>query len=185
METVRMQIPKTDGTRFRKFSFAEVFGFAGLIAVLAVMSARWLFPLGYRAEVNAAAARYGLEPSEVYAVIKAESNFDPRAKSRAGALGLMQLLPSTAEFCAKLCGMDDYEKEYVFDPEKNIMLGCCYLGYLKERFDGRYVYAAYNAGEGRVRLWLDGGGNIPVKETADYVVRVTRYKKIYELLYGL
>lgn len=151
-----------------------------LFFALSFLSFRAVFPDKYSEFVERQAERFGLERAEVYAVIMAESRFDKNAVSRVGACGLMQLMPATAEFCARMTGMKDPD---LFDPETNITLGCYYLSYLKESFDGENVYAAYNAGEGTVRLWLEKGSGIAFPETAEYVKRVTDYKKIYTLLY--
>lgn len=151
-----------------------------LFFALSFLSLRTVFPDNYSEFVERQAERFGLEREEVYAVIMAESRFDHKAVSRVGACGLMQLMPATAEFCAQMTGIKDPD---LFDPETNITLGCYYLSYLKESFDGENVYAAYNAGEGNVRLWQDMGSGIVFPETAEYVKRVTLYKKIYILLY--
>ena len=118
----------------------------------------------------------GVELKLVLAIIKCESNFDEKALSRAGACGLMQLMPKTFKW---LGGTDE---EDIFDPETNIKYGCKYLRYLFGRFeDIETVIAAYNAGEGNVSLWLSDNAHsddgktlksIPFAETASYVRRV-------------
>ncbi len=133
-----------------------------------------------------------LPPALVYAVMKAESGFDQNAVSAAGAVGLMQLLPSTAMFVAERSGVA-FAPEKLFEAEYNVKLGCLYLEYLLERFpkEGTAI-AAYNAGEGTVDDWLrapsfseDGEtlGRIPYPETEDYVKKVVKFRKIYEILY--
>ncbi len=149
-------------------------------AAFCFFAARAVFPKKYAGLVEREAARYGLDENEIYAVITAESGFDPSAVSRSGAKGLMQLMPSTAEFCASVLGVGEYD---LCEPETNIRFGCFYLDYLKARFDGDNVYAAYNAGEGNVRLWLESGGGIAFEETRTYVSRVNLYRKIYSFLY--
>lgn len=146
------------------------------------------FPRRYRETVE----NGGIAPSLVYAVMKAESNFREDAVSRAGALGLMQLMPSTAEFICAREGIG-YERERLLEGEYNVRLGCLYLKYLLERFpDRRAALAAYNAGEGTVRDWLrdpscseDGLTlrRIPYPETASYVKKVEKFRKIYEIFY--
>ena len=119
---------------------------------------------GYEAVIQRMAARYGVESSLIKAVIKAESNFDPSAVSRKGAIGLMQLMPATA---ADLNVSDPY------NPRENIEGGTKYLRYLSGLFgnDLKLVIAAYNAGENAV---IKYGRNIPpYKETKNYVKRVT------------
>ncbi len=115
----------------------------------------------YGKHINEAAARTSLDPALILSVIKAESNGDPRAVSRAGARGLMQLVDSTAA---------DYQVEQVFDPRENIMAGSRYLRDLVDRFgDLRLALAAYNAGPENVTRYQ---GVPPFKETRDYVDKV-------------
>lgn len=113
--------------------------------------------------VRAAAARNNLDPALVQAVIQAESNWNPRATSRKGAFGLMQLIPSTAE---------RYGVEDVFDPVQNIQGGTRYLRDLLDKFDGdlKKSLAAYNAGEQAVERF---GGVPAFRETRNYVKKVT------------
>ncbi len=136
--------------------------------------------------VSDSAARFGVSPALVYAVIRTESGFDENALSEKGALGLMQVLPSTAEFIAAKLKVENFDLN---DPQTNIFLGTAYLGYLSQRFtDEMAVLAAYNAGEGRVAEWLknpdfspDGKtlNKVPFPETAAYIRKVRRNKKIY------
>ena len=127
---------------------------------------------------------YNLDSSLVYAIIKAESNFDANAVSRAGALGLMQLLPSTAKWIAGELNLDYYEND-LFEPSKNIRYGCFYLRYLMNKFDNiDVVVCAYNAGETIVKSWLDEDGRvvenkISYSETKSYLKKVKAYYQIY------
>lgn len=134
----------------------------------------------------------GLETALVYSIIKTESGFDERAESGAGAVGLMQLLPSTAEFVCRLNGIC-FSRERLSEGGYNVRLGCLYLKYLLERFEiVETAVAAYNAGEGVVSGWLkdrkrsaDGKAldSIPYKETAQYVKKVEKFRKIYRFFY--
>jgi soluble lytic murein transglycosylase-like protein len=112
-----------------------------------------------------AARRHAVNPHVVAAVIEAESDFQPKAKSRAGACGLMQLLPETARRFGLM------KKRDLFNPAKNIEAGVRYLGWLTERFgdDLARVVAAYNAGEGAVDRF---GGVPPYEETQSYLRRI-------------
>jgi len=132
-----------------------------------VDSPRASHPGALRDLITAAAAREGLDPALVEAVVAIESAFNPRAISRKGAMGLMQLMPQTAA----RYGVSD-----PFDPEENLTGGIRYLRDLLHRFDGdlRYALAAYNAGETAV---LTYGGIPPYRETREYVRLVlARYR---------
>lgn len=137
----------------------------------------------------------GLDRYLVYAVIKAESNFNPNVKSNADARGLMQLMEETAVERSNVIDNEDVEAYDLYDPETNIKLGTSYLSYLLNLYDGNTVLAiiAYNAGLGNVQQWIKDGviqsdgsdiENIPFKETENYVRKILRdyqmYLKIYE-----
>jgi soluble lytic murein transglycosylase-like protein len=119
----------------------------------------------YARDINEAASRYAVPERLIWAVIRAESGFEPRAVSRRGARGLMQLMPETAA----ILGVRD-----VFDPHENIDAGARHLRALIERFghDLRLAVAAYNAGEKAV---LRYGSVPPYRETQQYVTRVLRF----------
>jgi hypothetical protein len=125
----------------------------------------------YDGIIGEASRRFGLEPSLVKAVIKAESDFDHEAVSDKGAQGLMQLMPATAA---------DMKVKDAFDPEENIVGGTRYLSQLMERFGNKreLAIAAYNAGPEAVQAY---GGIPPFQETKAFVQRVLRY---YEQLTG-
>lgn len=126
-----------------------------------IRRAPWL----YDRYISAAARKHGLSSSLIRAVIRAESDFDPRAVSKAGACGLMQIMPGTA----KDLGVVD-----PFDPRENILGGTRYLKELLTQFNGELplALAAYNAGPGKVQA----GNCIPrIPETEDFVRRVMRY----------
>ena len=145
------------------------------------------FPLKYAENVKESATRYNLDETLVFAVIKAESGFDKNKVSSKGAVGLMQIMPETAEYVSK-----EFFSGRKFDltnPGDNIELGCFYLAYLAEKFDNREeILAAYNAGEGNVKLWKNRvkrsltEKDIPFLETKRYVNKVARYCKIYEII---
>jgi hypothetical protein len=121
-----------------------------------------VFPRDYSQFIHKAASKYDLEPELIRAVIKTESNGNHRAISRKGAIGLMQLMPSTAS---------DMNVSNPFNPEENIEGGTRYLKYLLERFKGNMTLAlaAYNSGPGTVEKY----GNVPpIDETRQYVKRI-------------
>ena len=138
-------------------------------------TARWAAPISpwlsdppadVRRLVSAASSRHDLEPALIHAVIRAESGYNPQARSPAGACGLMQLMPGTA---------DDMGVRDVFHPGDNIQGGAAYLRAMLDRFNGnlRLALAAYNAGPGAVESY---GGVPPYPETMDYVERVLRFR---------
>ncbi|MBI2160048.1 MAG: transglycosylase SLT domain-containing protein [Candidatus Rokubacteria bacterium] len=143
------------------------------------------YPFGWRAEVTDAAARAGLDPYLVAAVVREESSYYPRAVSRAGARGLMQLLPQTAKLLAPAGDLDD--------PALNLQLGARFLAALLREFsDPRLALAAYNAGPARLRQWWSARRTddveafieqIPYDETRHYVKRVVlswdEYRRLY------
>ena len=146
-------------------------------------------PKKYAVEVSSAAQEFQVKEDLIFAVIKAESNFHPESVSRSGAVGLMQILPSTAEFINAAMK----EKLNLSEPRDNIRLGTWYLSYLQSKFKTLdEVLAAYNAGEGTVRNWMkderyvdqDGAlKNIPYAETRAYVSRVKKFMLSYKLFY--
>jgi soluble lytic murein transglycosylase len=153
-----------------------------------------LYPFGWRSEVTAAAQRVGLDPFLVAALVREESSYHPRALSRAGARGLMQLMPSTARPMAEHRGLAFAGGELLDDPGANIEIGTAFLASLLRQFkDPRLAVAAYNAGPGRVRQWWQARQTsdieafveqIPYDETRQYVKRVMfsweEYRRLYE-----
>ncbi|MBE6679584.1 MAG: lytic transglycosylase domain-containing protein [Ruminococcaceae bacterium] len=135
--------------------------------------------------------KYKVPEKICYAVIKCESGFDSAAKSRSGAIGLMQIMPDTFTYLCSLEGAN-YETGMLYDPETNIRFGTFYLSVLYERFGiWETAFAAYNAGPSRVDGWIKDGKaddagrltEIPIEETETYVTRVNRALKMYENLY--
>jgi soluble lytic murein transglycosylase-like protein len=126
-------------------------------------------PTPYSTEIDAAAARHGLDPALLRGLVRAESNFDPNAGSHAGAQGLTQLMPGTAA----ALGVTN-----PLDPAQSIEGGAKYLAQQLERFGGdqRKALAAYNAGPGAVARY---GGVPPYVETQGYVRRVIQYAEQY------
>jgi len=155
----------------------------------------FIFPYHYRDIVKTCSAENDLDEFLLAAVIKTESNFKNNAKSNPGAIGLMQLMPETAQWVAterfgEECSLDELES-----PETNIQYGSWYLGRLLKDFHGNKVLAlaAYNAGHGNVESWMEEFGwdydfndisAIPFKETEMYVKGVLRNEKKYKELYS-
>jgi len=124
----------------------------------------------YNPIIKKAAARYEIDPALVKAIIMAESNYNPRAVSKMGARGLMQLMPATAE----ALGVEDS-----FNPEHNIHAGVRYFRQLLDRFDGNieFALAAYNAGSRKVRKY---NGIPPYRATQIYIEKVFVYYERYK-----
>jgi soluble lytic murein transglycosylase len=143
------------------------------------------YPLEYQSIVREHARNYELDPALLAAVIYAESRFDPRARSKAGALGLMQLLPDTARGIATRTGGDRFVVDDLFEPELNVRYGSWYLRNLLHKYeDERLALAAYHAGQGNVDRWLEEGSAIRFPETRAYVDRVESAKKVYAGTYA-
>lgn len=173
-----------------------------LLVVLAVLAAaaaggylliKARYPMNYQKEIWAAAEKYDLDPYLVCAVVWTESRFQPDSVSSAGAVGLMQIMPDTAEWIAGKM-KESIDPADLTDPETNIELGCWYLSFLSERFHHKdEIAAAYNAGHNRVNQWLSDGDlsqngkeldDIPFEETKNYVARVNTAYEIYKMLYS-
>ncbi len=149
------------------------------------------FPLLFEREVRSAARRRGLQPSLVYSIIRGESAFVVDARSGAGALGLMQMLPATGQETARHLGLPWKNDTELLVPGKNIQLGSEYLRRVLRQFGGSFplAAAAYNAGPGRVKSWLPKSDCVPADvwvelipfvETEGYVRRALFYAAVYE-----
>lgn len=135
-----------------------------------------------------------LDEAWVYGLIRQESRFISDARSSAGAMGLMQLMPGTAKWVAKKMGMQKYHKTLVTDVNTNLMLGTYYLKHVLTLFDNQSLMAsaAYNAGPGRARQWRDEkplegaiyAETIPFNETRDYVKKVMSNSMYYASTFG-
>ncbi len=157
--------------------------------------AKTVYPLEHAGVIRAAARRNGLDPALVAAVIYAESRFDEGARSEAGAVGLMQVLPETAAQIARETGGVAFVAADLEDPEVNVRYGCYYLRRALEAFDGDVLaaVASYNAGMGAVAGWeADAAAkghelraaDIPFAETKAYVKQVLELRRVYRETYG-
>lgn len=171
-----------------------VIGVLAVVVVLALQGPTWwqrvYHPLRYESNIASAASANDVDPYLVAAVINAESGFDTSQVSDAGAVGLMQLLPSTAvEVAAESALYREVDPETLRDPELNIILGTRHLSDLLTRYeDTETALAAYNAGEGNVDRWMSeqGGTTLTVagfSETRAYVERVLSERDRYLELY--
>jgi soluble lytic murein transglycosylase len=160
-------------------------------------SAFWqlLFPLPYKDDLFVNARERGLDPYDVAALIRQESEFNPGAKSRAHAYGLMQLMPATGRMVGRQQGIRVATTNTLLNPNVSIQLGTQYLRQQLNSWDGDWfrTLAAYNAGPGRVHEWLMWSNyrepaefveSIPFSETREYVQAVLRNADIYRELYS-
>ena len=151
-----------------------------------------IYPKKYSEYVYQYSEANKIDPLLTFAIIKAESNFKPDVVSKSNAVGLMQLMNSTAEDTARKLKIE-YNKEMLLDPETNIKLGTKYFANLLEKYKNATVaLTAYNAGSGNVDKWIENGTikedgtdaeNIPYKETNNYVRKILRDYEIYQALY--
>jgi len=170
--------------RFLTFSAIALLGLA-LAAAWTVREEpdfylRARYPLEYEHIIRGHAANHGLDPALLAAVVYVESRFDPNAKSAAGAIGLMQLLPETAKGIALRTGGARFVVADLRDPEINIRYGSWYLDHLRANYgEMSLALAAYHAGQGNVDHWREQGLGIPLPATRDYVEEVERLRQVY------
>jgi soluble lytic murein transglycosylase len=150
------------------------------------------YPIAFKDLVHEYAARRGLEPAVMFSLIRSESAFNETARSPAGALGLMQVMPATGKLTAKRIGMSGFKTASLLTAEDNVMIGSAYLRDMLDRFDGNLAMAAaaYNAGPHRVKtwrpqqdcieadIWVD---TIPFTETRRYVRNVLFVTALYQM----
>jgi soluble lytic murein transglycosylase len=172
----------------------------GVVALVLVMPlfrkavTELTLPLAHDDIIRQQAADKHLPPDLIAAVIYAETKFDPRPSS-AGAEGLMQILPATAEFLARRSGATNFTTADLATPQVNIAYGSYYLRYLTDQYGGNTVLAlaAYNGGEANVNHWLAEAkadhrhfslADIPFSETRAYVRKVLQAQKDYRTAYA-
>jgi soluble lytic murein transglycosylase len=164
----------------------------GLFAAVATLQTakpgwweRLWYPLRYEQIVRGHARNYKLDPALLAAVIYQESKFKANARSKSGAIGLMQLLPTTAKGIALHTGGSQFRVDDLYNPEINVRYGSWYLRHLIEKYgDERTALAAYNAGQDNVDRWRAAGRGVAFSETRAYVDSVEELKKIYRDAYG-
>lgn len=161
-----------------------------MIAVIIIYNNREIpLPIEYRDVVEATAFEEGIAEHILYAVIYTESSFDAEAESSVGAMGLMQLLPSTAQWLCEREGAE-YDEGMLTDPEFNVKYGAKYLKILYDRYENwDAAHAAYHAGFTRVDSWLEEGTavinedgqltGIPLESTANYVNKIREVREKY------
>ena len=152
----------------------------------------YFYPMKYSEEIVFYSKSFGIDAGLIASVGNVESNFNEKAVSNKGAIGIMQLVPTTAEWLAEKSG-NVYSEEMLYDGEYNIKLGSFYLKYLLNIFnDEKTAICAYNAGQGNVANWLkntqysqDGKTltKIPFKETRNYLSKVLKNYRYYKNRY--
>lgn len=165
-----------------------LFGFIADIIMTGID--KLIYPEDYHEIVSKYAKENSIPEELVFAIIKVESNFESDAKSHAGAVGLMQMLPSTYEFLADRRGEISHPA-MLYDPEVNIKYGTYYLQYLYLKFGTwEKTLIAYNWGEGNLMNFIEENGyedgdysSIPVRETREYVKKVLHHWEKYIELY--
>lgn len=152
-----------------------------------------LYQKKYIEYVEKYSQEYGLDSLLVYSIIKAESNFNENATSNSNAIGLMQVMLSTAQEIGVKLAIQEITEEELYNPEVNIQIGITYLKILLEKYENyNLAIIAYNAGMGNVDKWLEEGiinengeniENIPFPETKNYVKKIKQNYKIYQEIY--
>lgn len=151
-------------------------------------------PFNFKNEILACSQKHSFAPELIASIINVESSFNEKARSNKDAIGLMQIKLTTANYVSNLNQQNEITENELFKPAINIELGCQYLNYLVKKFkDIDTSLAAYNAGETRVRSWLNSGiystdgiklSYIPFKETREYVEKINKnirfYKKYFQ-----
>jgi soluble lytic murein transglycosylase len=176
--------------------------FGGFFLALFLLALLWhkpilkiYFVLDYTDKIITFSRANGVSPATVSAIVFAESRFNTVARSHKGALGLMQIMPSTGEWVAGQLAWRSFSENDLLNPEKNLAVGIWYLAYLKRNFNhNEYLaLASYNAGSRYVSQWLQDGTwdgdkikieQIPFPETKKYIIRILILRKIYGYLYS-
>lgn len=190
---------KSENRQFhRGLRYMKRYGFGYLRVPLGAMAREYwerLFPLPYAKQLKRRAAPHSLDPYLVAGLIRQESEFNPGAKSRAGALGLMQIMPRTGRGLARRLGISGLSNRQLYNADLSLRLGTFHFKTVLKRFNHRleYTLAGYNAGEHRVDAWLswedlsdpeEFAESIPFTETRGYVQSVMRNAEVYRRLYG-
>ena len=198
-----MRSKENRGKRYRKRKYGSLL-FALSVILLAFIvyfvsqiepvKKKYIYPYPYQETVTFYAQANGISPALAASVIMHESKFTEHVHSPRGAIGLMQLMPETAEWIAGQLGEKGFSLQRLHEPEMNIRFGTWYLAQLQREFDGNLILtlAAYNAGRGVVHEWMEENdwppdfkdiSAIPYPETRIYVERVLKDKTHYETLY--
>ncbi len=155
---------------------------------------RFVYMWDYQQDIITYSRKNNIDPFLIAAIIKNESNFNHRAVSKAGAVGLMQIMPETGAWIAAQMGLHDYKDSDLYLVKPNIRMGCWYVGELDHEFKHNLalILVAYNAGRGQTHSWMQQHGwtdefndvqAIPYPDTREYVIKVLQDRDRYYLLY--
>ena len=155
---------------------------------------RFVYMWDYQQDIITYSQKNNIDPFLVAAIIKNESNFNHKAVSKAGAVGLMQIMPETGRWIAEQMGLSDYQDGQLYTTRTNIRMGCWYVGELEHEFKGNLtlLMIAYNAGRGQTKKWMKQQGwdynfgdvqAIPFADTREYVTKVLHDRDEYYRLY--
>lgn len=155
---------------------------------------RFVYMWPYQGEILEYSGKNKIDHFLVAAVIKNESNFDRKAVSKVGAIGLMQIMPDTGAWIAEQMGIKNFDPQDLYRTDANIRLGCWYLGELEYEFQRNWVLMmiAYNAGRGNTKAWMQENNwdydfnrieDIPYSDTREYVKKVLYDRDEYYKLY--
>lgn len=165
--------------------FAVAFVFLAVFGINCVYG--YIFPIKYEEEISYASEKYGVEEAVIYSMINIESHFNKNALSNKGAVGLMQVMPSTAEMVAEQLSIEEFDLIF---PQENIEIGTAYFASLLKRFENlETALCAYNAGPTNVASWLkneeysqdrESLSYIPFEETRNYVAKFWKNYNYYK-----
>ena len=152
----------------------------------------YFYPMKYSENIENCSSKYNIESALVASVINVESGFNENATSAKGAIGLMQLMPATAEWIAEKMNLE-FQEIKLYEPEYNMEIGTYYLSYLINYFDDVELgLCAYNAGQGNVKNWLENSeysedgktlNKVPFSERKNYINKVYKNYHYYKNKY--
>jgi soluble lytic murein transglycosylase len=170
-------------------------GFIAILFMNSTFIGKKIYPIYYQKEIKESAEKHNIDPFLIAAMIRVETNYKYQLESSKGAVGLMQIMPDTANWIAENAGGQPLNAADLLKPDVNIFMGAWYMNWLSKHYNGNVVYAiaAYNAGQGNVNQWKNNGiwngleasvNDIPFGETRHYVQRVLYYFHKYQTLYS-
>ena len=140
--------------------------------------------LSAKSDIIRLADVYDVSIVDICSICAVESGFNNNAVSKKGAVGIMQLMPSTAAYIAQKNDII-YSYDKLTDREYNLTLGCLYYKYISDEFSGDWIFVAYNAGESKAKEWRDKNtplDALPYKETKEYLLKIKKWQRVFGLL---